>query len=388
MYPIPILSLTGGNFLPLPEGVVKSVVPVWYLTADHKQTVAVLLDNGDLYTQGDNAHGEIGDGTLTANNNTWFKTATGVKRVFGASFCFVIEREDGSWQYVGNTTGLVGSGSETPNWTDLPTTITSALDMSQVRDVHGGPGATMWLMNDGRMFGTGINANGCMGQGSLTASYSTPVLIQNTVKRVMVTEARTVYINSTTGLAYAAGLPGNILGNGNTSNSPSFQLISTPAGFFVEDMVSFGTVTLFFGYMTAEPTKKLLYSVGVSGGTAYVKESSTFGDGFSSFTIPPGYYSNLFCVDGKLYGLGTGPQGTPDGSVNSVPKEPTFPFRGEWDISKIDMFTLVPIGSGLNAPNGGHFMIYDGNLFFTGTSKLSQGDYNSAKFKNISQFNT
>lgn len=389
MFPIPVLMLTGGSPLPLPPGMVKSVVTTWYVAEGYKQSVAVLLKNGDLYTQGDNFHGELGDGSLTANNNTWFKSQTDVKRVFGTSYTFVIEKNDGTWHFVGYLVGLVGSGADVPNWTPLPTSITDNLDMTTIKDVHGGPGATMWLLNDGRMFATGTNASGCVGKGSLTASYSVPTLVQNAVKRVVVTEAKTVYLNSETGLAYVAGLPGNTLGNGSSDTVPNFRLVATPTGFFAEEMISFGTVTLFIGHMSEDPSTKYIYSIGVTDNVSYKREVTKFGDGFSSFQVPTGYFANLFWAEGKFYGMGTGPQGTPDGDFNPAPVEPTPPYRGEsWDISKINQVTLAPIAGALSAPNGGHFMIYDGNLFFTGVSNINQSKYNSAKFKNISEFNT
>lgn len=387
MFPIPALTLTGGKKLPLPPGIVKSVASTWYVTNGYKKSVAVLLTNGDLYTQGDNLHGELGDGTLTPNNNTWYKTATNIKRVFGASQCFVTEDNGGAWEFAGYQPGLTGIGSDVPNWTALPSTITSTLDMTTIKDVHGGPGATMWLLNDGRMFGSGLNANGCMGKGSLTTSYATPTIIQNTVKRVSVIESRTVYLNSATGLAYAAGLPGNVLGNGSTDVSPNFRLINTPAGFFIEDMICFGELTIFIGYMSSDPTTKMIYSIGVLSNSAYGKETTKFGAGFTSYTVPTGYFANFFSVDGKLYGYGTGPQGTPDGLVNTTPMEPTFMFQGEWDVTKINQITIHPDGGALGSPNGGHFMVYDNNLFFTGTADINQGNYDSAKFKNISEFN-
>lgn len=389
MYPIPALILTGGSLLPLPPGMVKSVVTTWYRAGgEYKQSVAILLKNGDLYTQGDNFHGELGDGTVTANNNTWFKSQTDVKRVFGASYTFVIEKYDLTWHFAGFRAGLVGSGADFPNWTPLPTSITDNLDMALIEDVHGGPGATMWLLNDGRMFGTGVNASGCMGKGSLTTSYSVPTLVQAAIKRVIVTESKTVCLNYETGLAYVAGLPGNTLGNGSDDTVPTFRRVATPEGFFAEEMISFGTVTLFLGHMSENPSKKYIYSIGISDNVSYKRETTKFGDGFSSFRVPTGYFSNLFWVEGKLYGMGTGPQGTPNGDFNPSPIEPTPPFRGQdWDINKINQLTLVPIDGALSAPNGGHFMVYDGNLFFTGVSKLNQSKYNAAKFKNISEFN-
>lgn len=387
MFPIPALTLTGGKKLPLPPGIVKSVVSTWYVSNQYKKSVAVLLNNGDLYTQGDNVYGELGDGSVTANNNTWYKTATNIKRVFGASYCFITEDNAGNWKFAGYRAGLVGFGDATPNWTDLPTTITSTLDMNTIKDVHGGPGATMWLLNDGRMFGSGLNSNGCMGKGTLSTSYATPVIIQNNVKRVIVTESRTVYLNSSTGLAYAAGLPGNVLGNGDTSNSPNFRLINTPANFFSEEMICFGTVTIFIGHMTTDPTTRMIYSIGILSNSTYGKETTKFGSGFSDYMVPTGYFANFFSVDGKLYGYGTGPQGTPDGLVNTTPTEPTFMFKGEWDVTKINQITIHPEEGALASPNGGHFMIYDNNLFFTGTADINQGNYDSAKFKNISEFN-
>lgn len=389
MFPIPCLMLTTGNNLPLPPGVVKSVVSTWYTNVNNECSVAVLLNNGDLYTQGSNSHGELGDGTLVANRNTWFKTATNIKRVFGTSYSFVVEKNDGSWMFAGYQAGLTGLGGDQPNWTDLPVSITNNLPMTQIKDVHGGPGATMWMIDDGRMFGSGLNANGCVGQGSLTASYAVPVLIQNTVSRVNVTEARTIYLNSATGKAYVAGLTGNILGNGNFTVVSSFTPVIVPVGFFIEDFVSFGSTTILLGHMTTDPTKKVIYSVGILPSDAYTKETSTFGSGADTISVPPGYQGNFFGADGNLYAYGTGPAGTPDGNVNSVPMEPTYPFSGgEWDLSKVNQITLAPITGGLNKANGGHFLVYDNNLFFTGTSPLSQGQFSSPVFKNISQFNT
>lgn len=389
MFPIPALMLKGGKSVPLPPGVVKSVVSTWYVSNQFKRSVAVLLNNGDLYTQGDNVHGELGDGTVTANNNTWYKTATNIKRVFAASQCFVTEDNAGIWKFAGYQPGLVGIGDNVPTWTALPSTITSTLDMTTIKDVHGGPGATMWLLNDGRMFGSGINANGCMGKGSLTASYDTPVIVQNAVKRVMVGAARTVYVNSDTGLAYSAGTPGNILGNGSVDTTPNFRLINTPLNFFIEDMISFGTVTIFIGHMSSDPATKMIYSIGILSNDAYTKETTKFGAGFTDYMVPSGYFANFFGVAGKLYGYGTGPQGTPDGNTNTTPMEPTFMFLGEWDLSKINQITISPGINGDNtAPGGGHFLVYDHNLFFTGVSTINQGKYNSTKFKNISEFNT
>lgn len=98
MFPIPIFTImTSTGVVPLPAGIVKKVITLDYPdnAGNSNSSLAILLNDGRLFTQGANLFGEIADGTRSARFNNFHLASTVVADVFTADRCFVIKTNSG-----------------------------------------------------------------------------------------------------------------------------------------------------------------------------------------------------------------------------------------------------------------------------------------------------
>lgn len=390
MFPFPVLFLStqGGGVVPLPEGIVKKVVSISYLASGYQNSVAVLLSDGRLFTQGENVYGELADGTLLANNNNFHLAASDIDDVFNGDRCFIVKRKDGSWRYSGSGEGLNGAGSSVTSFTALPSQITNAFSLADISNITGANGNTLWLLKNGSLFGSGTNANSCLGTGN-SNSVVTPRAIASGVKKMASIFSNATYLTNS-GSMMTCGTLYRIGGASAPSGSSVFRAVDftgTGDTVFVKDF-SISTQQVFvIGSPSISDPVSYFYASGIT--SADYRKVQEYAAGFSDGFIPAGNSSYHIVISGEFLALGlnsTGALGTGDKNSTTVPLVPVYPFKDKegWDASLVQQITQA----NLTSDQGASFLVYNHNLFMSGASKIAQSSFNGTQFKNISEFNT
>lgn len=387
MYPIPALylMLSGGGSEPLPPGSIKKVAFTRMAPSTMKRSMAILLNDGRLYTQGDNFWGECADGTTSPFYNHWFLAASNVADVFGVGKAFVVKYLNGGWQFSGDASQFTGSGDVTTTWTSFPSSITGTISLSSLSSVTGSNGNTLWVTDSGVLYGSGNNSNGCLGSGN-SNPISTPRTISTSCVRVFALNACSTYLNNV-GAPRVSGVTYGINGT-STSQTTSFVSVTFPASetVYVKEWLSNESNSVAIASTGADDNQHYLYTRGITTDSKTYTKVTGFGP-FETFRVIDGGESKFFIADDVLYAIGDMPGvlglGAGSSSV-TVPSPVPVPTGEDWDLSKL---TCVADMKGENLTQGGslsHWMVYDGNLFYTGEP---QAFFNSAspvtKFTNI-----
>lgn len=393
MFPIPmlLLSLGSGGIVPLPEGIVKKVVSVQYSSTGIRSSIGILLKDGRFFTQGANDHGELADGTTLSNFNTFNLAGTNMVDVWNGDRVFIAKFTDNSFKFVGNRSGINASGGATTAWTDLPTTITSTVDFSLLKEISGSNGNTIYHLTDGRLYGSGVNANGCLGSGN-TNTFSTPRLIASDVKKAQGFWASVSYL-STSGILRVSGTTWGTLGTGGASQTTTFiaaNLSTTGETVFIRDYVTTSFQTIVLGSPSGSSVD-YLYSRGITA-SAYSKMPQ-YSSGFTIGGFFPGTSASHFYVGSDFLGIGSSNEGILGAGITNkttIPVTPVYPFNdeGTWDPSLISSMAYAHRDASNQLSTGAMFMVYNSNLFMTGFSEINQRGYNGNVFVNINQFNT
>lgn len=404
MFPIPVMMImTSTGVVPLPAGIIKKVITLDYPDAsgNSKSSLALLLNDGRLFTQGDNVFGEIADGTRTAKYSTFHLASTTAADVFPADRCFVIKLQSGGWQYAGLLAGLVGStaagGADVcmTTWTSFPSSITSIITLANLKEVKGGYNNTLWLMNSGVLYGSGQNTVGSLGA-SNTNQIPSPRQITSVALAFDAGYNQCSYLNNV-GALRVCGASKGMAGNNSTTTAFVTATISTTETVYVKDYVNTVSQTLVIGDTSGGTgTTNYLYARSNTA-TTYTKVSD-FSGGFSTWSFPMSRHAFFLGINNSLWAVGknyTGNLGVGYASLVTDPLVVAKPLKPEgvpnWEMSKL---TSVH-SQNLDVTNqlGYHatFFVYDGNLFYSGvpvdgkTNPLFNGTLNSNKFAPISQ---
>lgn len=404
MFPIPVMMImTSTGVVPLPAGIIKKVITLDYPDAsdNSKTSLALLLNDGRLFTQGDNVFGEIADGTRTAKYSTFHLASTTAEDIFPADRCFVIKLQSGGWQYAGLLAGLVGStaagGADVcmTTWTSFPSSITSIITLANLKEVKGGYNNTLWLMNNGVLYGSGQNTVGSLGS-SNTNQIPSPRQITSVALAFDAGYNQCSYLNNV-GSLRVCGASKGMAGNNSTTTAFVTATISSTETVYVKDYVNTVSQTLVIGDTSGGTgTTNYLY-VRSNTATTYTKVSN-FSGGFSAWSFPMSRHAFFLSINNSLWAVGknyTGNLGVGYASLATDPLVVEKPLKPEgvpsWDMSKL---TSVH-SQNLDVTNqlGYHatFFVYDGNLFYSGvtvdgkTNPLFNGTLNSNKFAPISQ---
>lgn len=368
MFPIPtlFLMLAGGGSTPLPPGGVKKIAFTRDIESQVKRSMAILLSDGRLYTQGDNQWGECADGTTSPFYNHWHLAANNVADVFGVGKTFVIKYNNGGWQYAGSTVQFVGVGGNQPTWTSLPSVITATVTLANLKNVVGSNGNTMWVMNNGTLYGSGTNSNGCLGSGNANP-ISTPRTISTSCVRAYGLNACCTYLNNV-GTPRVCGLTYGINGTA-ASQTQSFINVSFPGvteTVYVKEWMANETTSFAIASTGVDDLNHYLYARGVT--TSNHTKVPNFGP-FQDFRVIDGGQSHYLVADGVLYALGDKPPtlglGLSQDSV-TIPTPIPVPTGADWDLSKLTYIADLKASTMTAGNTNGHWMVYDGNLFYTG----------------------
>lgn len=372
MFPIPSLFLlmAGGGTTPLPPGGVKKIAFTREQTTGVKRSMAILLSDGRLYTQGDNAWGECADGTTSPFYDHWKLAASNVTDVFGVGKAFVVKYNNGGWQYAGDQGQFTGSTSNMMAWTSFPSSITGTVNLANLVSVIGGGGNTLWIMNNGTLYGSGSNANGCLGSGN-SNPISIPRTISSSCVRAFGLNACVTYLNNV-GVPRVCGSTYGI--NGSFTPITSFANVTFPGAtgtIYAKEWMCNEDNTIAIASTGASDTDHYLYTRGITTSNGAYTKVTTFGP-FTTFRVLDGGQSRFFIADGVLYALGDSQKNLGLGNTTTAVTVPTIipvPTGADWDLSKL---TFVAEIKGDNMAQGGtlgHWMVYDGNLFYTGNPK-------------------
>jgi alpha-tubulin suppressor-like RCC1 family protein len=147
-------------------------------TSSGPDHTAILYADGTLYTTGDNASGQLGDGTTTSRN-TPVQIASGVSSILAAPYATFLIKKDGTlWATGDNSAGRLGLPGESAS------TSTPALIATNVRSVSCALRHTLIVKNDNTLWATGDNTAGRYGDTHL-ASSRTPVFVRSGVHQAL-----------------------------------------------------------------------------------------------------------------------------------------------------------------------------------------------------------
>jgi alpha-tubulin suppressor-like RCC1 family protein len=187
----------------------------------------VLMTDGTIYAVGDNASGQLGNGTTTgANTLTLMTNNTGrvpIRISAGEHQTVVLMADYSIYGTGGNFWGQLGIGTNGTGTNVTTLTLVNNTNWSGKvpRSISCGHTHMIVLMTDGTIFGTGLNSNGELGNGNNT-NRNTLGLISNTTTKTIRTVScagnHTMFL-MTDNTVWGTGYNGEgTLGDGTTTN--------------------------------------------------------------------------------------------------------------------------------------------------------------------------
>lgn len=402
MFPIPVMMImTDAGVIPLPAGIVKKVITLDYPdnAGNSNSSLALLLNDGRLFTQGANLFGEIADGTRSSRFNSFYLASTVASDVFTADRCFVIKLQSGGWQYAGLIAGLVGAtaagGSDAcaTSWTSFPSSITGTVSLPNLKEVKGGYNNTLWLMTTGVLYGSGQNTVGSLGA-SNTNEISIPRQITSVALAFDAGYNQCTYLNNV-GALRVCGASKGVAGNNSTTTAFVTATISATETVFVKDYINTVSQTIVIGDTAAGAGSTNYLYVRSNTATTYTKLEN-FSTGFTSWSIPPSRHSFFVGINNTLWAIGknyTANLGLGYASASTDPLQVGKPIKPEgvasWNLSKLTSVHTLNMDVTNQLGYQGTFIVYDGNLFYSGTwvdgkaSYLFNSNLNSTSFAPI-----
>ena len=180
MLPFPIIS--SRNILP--KKVIKKI--------DGASNIFILYDNGKLYSRGVNYFGQLGIGNTT-NQGQWVLSHEDVKDIFSSIYGTYIIKNDDSIMYAGQGYTVNNGTVNVTTFTDYTSIFGS--HVGSIKEIRCGAYSTLFLKNDGTLYGFGMNNNGELGSTSLN-SYRGVQLIASNVKKMNIIDRSSGYLNN------------------------------------------------------------------------------------------------------------------------------------------------------------------------------------------------
>jgi alpha-tubulin suppressor-like RCC1 family protein len=193
------------------------------VSAGQEHTMIVKTD-GTLWATGSNYYGQFGNGEAGGAyeyNPTPVQAMTGVQAVSAGQAHTMILKNDGSlWATGNNASGQLGDGTTVAK--SSPVQV-----MTGVQAVSAGSSHTMILKTDGTLWATGNNLYGGLGDGTTTAK-STPVQVLSGVQSVSAGQYYTMAVKTDNTLWATGRNSRGQFGDGTTTDRSSFVQTTLP----------------------------------------------------------------------------------------------------------------------------------------------------------------
>jgi alpha-tubulin suppressor-like RCC1 family protein len=171
VYPVQVKTTASGN--PLLTGVIE-------VAGGLSHSIALKSD-GTVWTWGNNATNQLGDGGTTSRklagqvktaNNSFL---TGIVAIAaGDNFCVALKSDGTVWAWGSNASGQIGIGSTTNQKFAVQVKLSGGAALSGITEITCGSAHVATLKSDGTVWAWGSNANGQLGNGG-TAQATNPV---------------------------------------------------------------------------------------------------------------------------------------------------------------------------------------------------------------------
>lgn len=175
--------------------------------------------DGQLWAQGANDSGQLGDGTTTTRT-TPVLIASGVRHVFAGLYVSYFIKEDGSlWGMGRNSTGQMGDGTTINR-------LSPAKIADDVRTVSTYYQATFFVKTDDTLWAMGSNFNGLIGLAD-AGDQTTPALLATDVADVFAGQYRSFFLKKDGSLWGMGSNISGALGDGTTTTRTTPVLVAT-----------------------------------------------------------------------------------------------------------------------------------------------------------------
>lgn len=292
----------------LPVQVVASGVT--QVSAGTQHTMFIKSD-GSLWGMGSNASGRLGDGTTDTRLLPVQVEPSGVTQVVAGEKHTMYIKSDGSlWVMGSNTTGQLGDGTTSSRHSPVQ------IEASGVAQISAGVDHSLYVKTDGSLWAMGDNTNGQLGDGT-TTQRNTPVQIESSgVQSASAGENFSLYVKTDGSLMAMGKNSDGQLGDGTTADK------STPVQIESSGVTSVSAGQFHTLYIKSDGS---LWAMGLN-------DNSRLGDGTTNATSTPiqirasgaskasagGTMSLFVTSDGTLWGMGGNALGQIGASVSGA----------------------------------------------------------------------
>jgi alpha-tubulin suppressor-like RCC1 family protein len=197
----------------------------------------VLLETGEVYSVGENRLGQLGDGSET-NRQEFVKVQSswGTNKVVavsaGNNHSLILLESGEVYAFGNNSYGQLGDGTTTRK--NTPVKVLAPWGSTKVIDISSGRDHSLFLLENGDLYGVGRNFNGQLGDGTYTDRTSPVKLLKpwgTTKISDMSTGDTHTLVLLETGEVYSVGFNSSgQLGNGTTNNTNTPVKVLSPWG--------------------------------------------------------------------------------------------------------------------------------------------------------------
>jgi alpha-tubulin suppressor-like RCC1 family protein len=209
------------------------------ISASTEGVHVVVLRGGTVWAWGDNAYGQLGDGTNIGKTiPVQVEDLMFVKDVSAGTHSSMALKTDGTvWMWGSNAFGTLGTGASTPETSSRPVQVTS---LSGITAISAGAGHAMALKSDGTVWTWGENSRGELGIGTQDFSmHPVPSQVPGMTNVVrIVAGSGTSYAIKSDGTVWGWGTTiSGKLGDGTQSGAPITSPVELTA---LKDTTAFG----------------------------------------------------------------------------------------------------------------------------------------------------
>lgn len=248
--------------------------------------IALLYDNGELYTRGEGSLGRLGTGNSTANYTSWTLVQQDVKDVWCGAACTLVLKNDNTFLHVGQN-NIFGTTGSTFLWTDRTSFFTSIGSVDNNKKIELGSNGIMVLTRDNSLYVAGRNLAGELGSGN-TSAITALTLRDTNVQDINYSNEFSTYTKEN--ILYRSGY-GNWSqrGDGSTSNLLTYTALPSPPDTLLEE-VSVSTRDIYYIYKNSTTNIRSLY----------VNGHNTEGELGTGNNNIIGIRTNIPSLDGKI----------------------------------------------------------------------------------------